>query len=169
VGEETARDLVALGYAGADAAPLEFPNPLARTDRPAPHERIAEYTEFSAAQALAQTGHFAEAVAKLEPLVAANPLNLAALDELGNALVELGQWQRAASVLEERVKHPPDHLLTRKNLVRCYTELGDAAKAREHTLRSLELLIESHERRGEHERAQQYRALYDSEVGKKGQ
>lgn len=162
---EHAHALAELGYGGGDAHLLDYPDPLEPSDRPAPRERLDEYRAFIAAQSLVQTQRFEQAVALLEPLVAANPGNVAALDELGGALVELQRWSAAAEVLERRVALPPDHLLTRKHLVRCYTELGNAAKAREHTLRSLELLIETHELRGERDEAARYRALYEGEVG----
>jgi tetratricopeptide (TPR) repeat protein len=146
----------------------EYPDPLAPNDWPAPRDRLAEYREFEAAQALAQDKQFEAAVAKLEPLVANNPRNIHALDELASDLVELGAWQRAIDVLELRMKHPPDRLSIHRHLVRCYLELHDEAKAREHSLRALELLIEASERRGEHEAAERYRATLKGELERGG-
>jgi predicted Zn-dependent protease len=168
VDESAARAVAALGYGGGDAAPLEYPDPLARTELPAPQERWSEYAELTRAQALARERRFADAVAALEPLSAANARNVAVLDALGEALVELAQWPRAVEVLERRAALPPERLATHRDLVRAYVALGDADKARAHTLRSLELLIASHELRGEPELARRYRELYESEVGAAG-
>jgi arylsulfatase A-like enzyme len=162
VATSVAQAVAEIGYGGGDDVEPDYPDPLAPNDLPAPRNQLAEYREFEAAQALATEGQYAAAVAKLEPIVAANPANIHALDELGADLVEMHEWRRAVDVLTQRSKHLPDRLSTHRNLVRCYKELGDEAKAREHTLRALELLIEMHERRGEPETAQRYRATYES-------
>lgn len=159
-----AHALAELGYGGGDAHLLDHPDPLEPTERPAPRERLLEALGLHQRLRRDERAVFVESLALLEPLVATNPHNVAALDELGAALVELERWSEAAEVLERRAALPPDHLVTRKHLVRCYTELGDAAKAREHTLRSLELLIETHELRGEPDAAARYRALLESET-----
>jgi tetratricopeptide (TPR) repeat protein len=167
-GATVARGIADIGYGDPGEFMPDYPDPLAPNDWPAPRNQLAEYAEFEAAQALAQNKQFDAAVAKLEPLVAKNPRNIHALDELASDLVELGQWQRAIDVLEQRMKHPPDRLSIHQLLVRCYTELHDQAKAREHSLRALELLIEASDRRGEHDMAERYRAMLRDEVGRDG-
>jgi arylsulfatase A-like enzyme len=159
------RAVAELGYGDAGEFEPDYPDPLAPCDLPSPDERLQEYREFTAAQTLNQTQRSAEAAEKLEKLLASNPASVHALDELAIALVETKQWERAVDVLQARAKLPPDRLSTHQKLVQCYLELGNAAGARTHTLRALELLIEAHERRGEPEKAAQYRRIYDSEVG----
>lgn len=160
------RAVAELGYGDAGDFEPEYPDPLETQGLPSPDERIDEYRVFVAAQTLNQTGRHAEAVSKLEPLIAGNPDNLHALDELALALVELHEWTRAIAVLKERALRPPDRLSTHQRFVQCYTALGDAPNARLHALRALELLIESHARRGEREQAERYRAIYEAERAK---
>jgi arylsulfatase A-like enzyme len=157
----SAEDPVAeLGYGDSHDFLPDYPDPLAPTDRPAPHERTGEHRVYLQANAHIEAGQPAEAAAALEPIVAAEPWNRSALDALALALADLRLWRRAIDVLLQRLDLPPERLSTHRLLVRCYTELGDEARARAHTLRSLELMIELHERRGEPEIAERYRELH---------
>lgn len=155
--------IAALGYGHAGELEPEYPDPLEATNLPSPDVSLGEYREFSAAVALAATGRHEAAVERFEALLARNPHSVSALDELAFSLLALQRWSRAVEVLLERRKHSPERLSTEQGLVQCYTNLGDATKARAHTLRALELLVEIHRRRGENERAAGYQALLDGE------
>ena len=160
---QVALALAALGYGDTGELEPEYPDPLQPTDLPSPDARLGEYREFSAAVALAATGRHEAAVERFEALLARNPSSLSALDELAASLRALQRWQRAVEVLLERRKHSPERLSTEQGLVQCYTELGDVDKARVHTRRALEMLVEIHRRRGERERASSYQAILDGE------
>ena len=161
--EQGALAIAALGYGDAGELEPDYPDPLQASSLPSPDASLDEYRAFCAAQALSATGRHEAAVERLEELVARNPEALGALDELASALLALQRWSRAAEVLLERRKHAPARLSTEQGLVQCYTALGDAEKARVHTLRALELLVEIHGRRGERERAAQYQSILDGE------
>jgi hypothetical protein len=151
----------ALGYSSGGEFEPDYPDLLAPSDLPSPDARIDEYRHFSAAQALAATGRHAEAAERLEALLRENPQSVSALDELARSLLALGRWQRAAEVLLERRKHRPERLATEQGLVQCYAELGDAPRAKEHTLHALEMLVEIHAQRGEPGEAARYRELLE--------
>ena len=136
---------------------------LAKRDMPPADEperpSLDEYRAFSAAVALAATGKHEAAVERFEAIVARNPHSLSALDELAFSLIAQQRWPRAIEVLLERRRHSPERLSTEQGLVQCYRALGDEARARVHTLRALELLVEIHQRRGEPDKARQYEAI----------
>jgi arylsulfatase A-like enzyme len=162
------RGVAVLGYGDSGEFEPEYPDPLAPTELPSPDARLDEYRAFTAAQTLVQLRRYSEAVPKLEQLLRDNPQSVHALDELAIALVELEDWPRALDVLRRRAELQPDRLSLHRNLVKCYLALGEAEQARRHTLRALELLIEAHERRGEHELATGYRRIYANEVSSGG-
>jgi len=164
--ESGALALAALGYGDRGELEPEYPDPLEASSLPSPDASLDEYRAFSAAIALAATARHELAVERLEELLARNPRSVSALDELAASLIALERWQRAVEVLLERREHSPERLSTEQGLVQCYTELGDAEKARAHTLRALELLVEIHQRRGETERAASYQAILDGERGR---
>lgn len=155
--------IAALGYGHSGELEPEYPDPLDAQGLPSPDESFEEYREFSAAVALAATGRHEAAVERFDALLARNPRSLSALDQLATSLIALQRWPRAVEVLLERRKLSPERLSTEQGLVQCYTALGDPAKARVHTLRALELLVEIHGRRGERERAAQYQSILDGE------
>ncbi len=151
--------IAALGYGENGEFEPEYPDPFTVTDLPPPFECLDEYNEFADAQNLNILGKHAEAASKLERVIAANPRCLDALDEWAASLIELKQWQRAVEVLQDRVRRPPERTSTHQKLVRCYTELGDKEKTREHALRVLDLLIEASERRNDSVQAEHFRKL----------
>ena len=151
--------IAALGYGHSGELEPEYPDPLQVSDLPSPDTSFDEYRAFSAAVALAATGKHAAAVERFEAIVARNPHSLSALDELAFSMIAQQRWPRAIEVLLERRRHSPERLSTEQGLVQCYTALGDEARARVHTLRALELLVEIHQRRGEPDKARQYEAI----------
>lgn len=151
--------IAALGYGHSGELEPEYPDPLAASELPSPDASLDEYRSFSAAVALAATGKHEAAVERFEAIVARNPHSLSALDELSASLIALQRWPRAVEVLLARRSHSPERLSTEQGLVQCYTALGDEARARVHTLRALELLVEIHRRRGELDKVRQYEAI----------
>ncbi len=151
--------IAALGYGHSGVLEPEYPDPLEESELPSPDASLDEYRAFSAAVALAATGRHEAAVERFEAIVARNPHSLSALDELASSLIVQQRWPRAIEVLLERRAHSPQRLSTEQGLVQCYRALGDEARARGHTLRALELLVEIHQRRGETEKARQYETL----------
>jgi len=118
-----------LGYAGAADAASALPGLLAATGRPSPHARTAEIAAFYAAIAANNSGRVAEAVARMQGVVADNPRNAYALDLLGLFLVQEQRHAEAKQVLLSLAalggERPPAFRL----LGLCYEREGDFASA----------------------------------------
>jgi tetratricopeptide (TPR) repeat protein len=152
------REVAELGYGAKAEGEIDYPDPFELGSLPQPD--MDERAALVGAENLAREGKAAEAIQTLELLRTKNPANLEVLDELALALIAQKEWSRASEVLLERLHHPPERLATHQGLVQCFTELHEPERAREHTLRALEILIALHERRGEHAEAERYRAIY---------
>ena len=102
--DDTARErLRSLGY-------LWAPGPSPATARPDPKDRVELLGPLDAARELYVQGEFAQAVAKYDQVLAADPGNLTALFHRGNARVEAGDYAGAAAdfelVLAQRPRSP---------------------------------------------------------------
>jgi len=161
VGDEVLAAMAELGYGATYDRPPSYPAPFEVQGRPDPRDSLAESTAVDRARDLALAGDHAAARAILEAVHDANPYDTTALDLLAEVLIALGEHRPAVAVLRARLVLPPEQIATHRDLVRCFTALGDAAQRRVHSLRALELLIETHERRGEHEEAARYRELLE--------
>jgi len=161
VGAEVLADLAAAGHPAAADPPPALPGLLDDTGRPLPTERQQEYADFTKARELIFAGDHASAVPLLERICEENPWNAVALDALGSALVETHRYQRALPVLYRRLGLPPERVETHRDLVACFEALGDADAAHRHSVRSLELLVRTHERQHEKEKARTARHLLE--------
>jgi arylsulfatase A-like enzyme len=162
VSAEILAEMAKLGYGTTHERAPEYPDPLADFGRPDPRERIEQFDTFRRARDLVESGDTARAIELLDEIVAANPYNATALDWLASALIASNQWERAVEVLRSRLVLPPEQIATHRDLVKCFTALGDREQARLHSIRSLHLLVEVHELRGERQQASKYRALLEN-------
>jgi arylsulfatase A-like enzyme len=156
--------LARLGYATGRSVLLDWPDPLADSDRPSPLDRAAECQEYLEAREQLGSGQIELAIPRLESLVVSNPLNVAALDELGTAWIARGEWQRAVEVLLRRAELLPPRVTTHKDLMRCYMELGQDIPSREQYLKTLELMIGIATDTGDGEKARALTAIYEHEA-----
>jgi arylsulfatase A-like enzyme len=149
----------ALGYAGFAAEAADRPGPLADTGLPSPRERLDELATFEAGRQALYARDLEAAVNELERVVEQNPRNVLALEALIEARIAREEWPSALELLQQRLALPPESIKTHRDLVRTLRALGRDAEAERHVVRSLELLIRSHERRGEEAEAERYREL----------
>jgi hypothetical protein len=156
--------LAQLGYATGRSVLLDWPDPLAPSELPSPLDRAAECAEYLEAREQVGSGQTEFAIPRLEAVIASNPRHVAAMDDLGAALIARGEWQRAAEVLERRAKLPPPRVSTHKGLLRCYLELGQDIPAREQELATLELLIGIAIDTGNDEQARSLTAIYEHQA-----
>ncbi len=134
-----AAELRALGYAGVADATDALPGPTEDTGLPAPHERLEELAAYQRARALASEGRHEEACAVLRPLLADNPRNLYAYDQLGASLAKLARWDEVVEVLTRRLPLGRPQAATHVNLGAALESLGRAQEAEAHYRRALEL------------------------------
>ena len=66
------------------------------------------------------------------------------------------------AILRARLVLPPEQIATHRDLMKCFTALGNEEQQRVHSTRALELLVETHERRGERQQAARYGGLLES-------
>lgn len=119
---ELAAQLVALGYAAAEPAPIG--------DAPDPKDRASLLPALEGASTALHQGRFAEAERLLRPVVAADPTNPAALNDLGMALVRLGKAAEAVEVLRRASDRSPRDPMIWTNLGYAATGAGDLTTAR---------------------------------------
>jgi choline-sulfatase len=136
---DLARELQALGYAGAGAVSDELPGPLARLDRPSPADRSAELHSLLQATALLDARAFDEAIALLQTIARANPHNALALDQLGFALLQRERYDEARAALLQRLTLPTRRPETFVNLALCAERLGEREPALAYARAALEL------------------------------
>ncbi len=161
VPEELLLEMARLGYGATHERAPEYPAPLELVERPDPRDHTLRFAEFSRARALVESGDHAAAVELLEEIVAANPYNATALDWLASALIASNQHERAVRVLRNRLVLPPEQIATHRDLMRCFTALGNEEQARRHSIRALRLLVEVHTLRGQRQEVSKYRALLE--------
>jgi arylsulfatase A-like enzyme len=149
-GEERLEELAALGYAtGGSGGETELPHPLAETGRPSPVDSRPEQELIDRASALAQTGGQAEAIRIYRQILADNPANPTALQELSFLLLGAARYQEAISVLKRRLEIPPERGITHAKLGSCYEAVGRLEEAIVHLRRAVEL-APNHVRMHEH-------------------
>lgn len=146
-------------FLGEGALALAAPAPLADSDRPAPRAQAQEHADFLLGLELIGMGDHAGAVPVLERVVAENDQNAAALDALARALIGIREHARALLVLQQRLDLLPEKVGTHRDLVTCYEALGQAQPAHEHSVRSLELLVQTYERQHRRDEASRMRGL----------
>jgi arylsulfatase A-like enzyme len=161
VPEEILLEMARLGYGTTHERAPEYPGPLAELGRADPRDRLEQFDEFARARNLVESGNNTAAIELLEQIVAGNPFNTTALDWLATALIASNEHERAIGVLRARLVHPPERIATHRDLVKCFTANGDDESARVHSLRSLRMLVDIHELRGERQEASKYRALLE--------
>jgi choline-sulfatase len=162
------RELAALGYAATDHAAASLPNPLLGGSLPCPSERVSEIRVLEQAVSAMNLGDLVAAQGALEGLVDRNPGSVLMHDHLVRCLMLAQHWGAALDVLERRAKLPPESISTHRDTAICLRELGRSEEADSHVRRSLELLIEWSERRGEIEQAERYREILRSSPGYDG-
>jgi len=149
-GEERLEELARLGYAtGGSGAASELPHPLADTGRPSPVESRSEQALIDRASTLAQTGGTLEAIGLYRQILAQNPDNPTALQELSFLLIGAGRLREAVPVLLQRLEIPPERGLTHAKLGSCYEGLGQLGRAVEQLERAVQL-APGHVRMHEH-------------------
>jgi hypothetical protein len=155
-GAQALEAMAALGYAVTDDVTTEMPPPLAASDRPAPHLSTTEELAYELGSDLVRGGDYASAVPVLRELVEQNPRDALALERLAQALIALERFEQAADVLRRRLRLPPEKIGVHLDLVTCLRALGQDEQAHAHELRSIELRIEVHTRRGEPDQARHW-------------
>lgn len=129
VDRSLATQIQALGYAGVANPSSGVPAPLEITGRMDPHTRLQELKDYQAAEGSGSRGQRSEAIASLERIVADNPLNASALDQLASNLVEEHRCAEAATVLERLSKLGLDQAKRFSGLGRCFELQGDGPHA----------------------------------------
>jgi len=122
-----APDLSAFGYAGGGASEEDLPPPTTPLDLPDPAEHIQEHDRIWSALALADTGRLGRAIEQLEGLVAANPRNSFAADQLGELLIRAKRPAEAVAVLETVTGAGLERPSIRRRLSLAHLMLGDFA------------------------------------------
>jgi arylsulfatase A-like enzyme len=132
-----------LGYAGAESSVSAFPHPLAPSRRPSPHDKVGAWRESMLAQELMNRGRLAEASARLEKLVAADPGNSFVRGELANALMKQKRHQEALDALLPIVapgfEGPGPTPQVWFRLGQCAAKLGQRAEAEGYLEHAIEL------------------------------
>jgi arylsulfatase A-like enzyme len=123
-GSDHAAALQKLGYVGASAGPAAWPEPLEVSTRRAPIDGKQELGQLMRAAALGAGARWLEALAKLEPVLAANPSNWKALDHRAYALLQLNRHAEALALYERLEREGPVWPATSANLATCYLALG---------------------------------------------
>ena len=158
VSDDVLASLAQLGYGEVGESPAEYPHPLENTGRPTARERQAEFEQFIRGTNLIATGDFRGAIPVLEAVCETNPWNIGAHDALAMALLRTRDYERTLAVLRHRLTLAPEKMATHRDLVICYEALGDARAAYDHSVRSLELLVQTYERQQKREEASRARA-----------
>jgi choline-sulfatase len=123
---ESLERLRALGYvgAGSSTSPEEAPAGL-----PDPKDRIAAWNALGAGEALLARGELGPALAKLDEVLASEPLNRFALARSGQALVELGRMDEGLARMQRAVSSGPRHPESRLALAQALARAGRHAAA----------------------------------------
>ncbi|MCY4146152.1 MAG: tetratricopeptide repeat protein [Chloroflexi bacterium] len=85
---------------------------------------------------LARASRFNEVIAHARHILAAQPKNLCAHQQLGSALAGAGQWEAAADVLRRALGVQPGNFQTHLQLARVYEQLGSGERAIWHAERA---------------------------------
>ena len=153
-------ELEALGYA-LPATGRHYPLPEELEGHKDPRDGLSEREALERARDLVASGDFEAALPLLEGLRAANPAAPVVLDALAAALLGMQRHEQAVEVLRTRLCYPPERIETHRDLRICFTVLGDAERARAHSIRALELQAEHHQRGGDLEALRRTRVLLD--------
>jgi len=159
--EARRRELAALGYTASEHAAGDFPDPLEVAELQSPAERIGDTVLLEAASVQLGVGKLSQAAATLEELVERNPDSPTMLEVLARCRLGERNFEAALELLQRRLALPPESIATHRDLATCLRELGRPQEADAHVRRSLELLIEWSERRGELEQAARYRRILE--------
>lgn len=124
VSDESIAMLRELGYAGSGLTPDRIPHPLAPSDRPSPASRSKAHHDTMRALGLVVAEKYQEAVDLLRPVVAENPGNFTAMDQLALGLMRLGRHEEAIPYLENLVAHGPPYIAYLFNLGQCFKTVG---------------------------------------------
>jgi choline-sulfatase len=128
---ELAQQLIALGYAASEPAETEA--------APDPKDKIGLLPKLEAAAAALHAGRPAEVEALLGAVLAADPDNPAALNDLGMAQIQLEKYPQAVSTLRRAAERTPQDSRVWNNLGLAARRAGDLALARSSYTRSAEL------------------------------
>jgi arylsulfatase A-like enzyme len=141
IASDLARSLASLGYASAGAAAAGVPPPHALLDLGAPSPRRERETleKIQAASNLIARRQFAEALALVEPIVAANPRDAFALDLYAVSANNLGRFEDARRALELRIALPFVRVEPYVNLATALERLGRREEALAAARRALAL------------------------------
>jgi len=138
VGVELARDLRALGYAEV-ASSQDLPGPLDDTGLPSPHTRADELERCEQALQLSAAGEHEQAVALLDEILSANPLDSQARELLADELVRLRRWNEALEVFAHLLATSVERPSIQAGLGQCLDALGRREEAVPHLRRAAEL------------------------------
>ena len=153
--------LAALGHeppAGSSSARTRPAELAGRTD---PRDALEDHRRFERARRALEAGGYVEALVQLEELRAKHPGATLVLEALAEALTGAGRHAEAVDVLRSRLTLPPETVENHAALRAGLARLGEAEAAREHSVRSLELLVERQRRRGDVEGVRRARMLLE--------
>ncbi len=172
IDEALLNQIKSLGYAGLGAGDIDWPAPLAPSERPSPQSRVQEQERSLKALQLVELGRFDKAETLLREITDDNPRNFFALDRLALVLMRQGKFTAAVAPLERLVSEGPQWAGSWYNLGECLAVAerpADALAAFERALELnprqpafLERLHEEYAARGEAERARAMKEQLDA-------
>lgn len=127
--DETSSGLRELGYAGTGLLPEQIPHPLAPSDLPSPASMVEAHRATMKGLNEVLDGKFEAAVETLSPVVAENPRNYTALDQLSFALMQLDRHPEAIPFLQNLVENGPPKTAYLFNLGQCLQVAGQLDEA----------------------------------------
>jgi tetratricopeptide (TPR) repeat protein len=125
----TVESLRALGYAGGGATAPVSPSAAGPAGLPDPKDRLPQKAALAEADALLMRREAAQALVKLDSVLASEPDNRLALLRSGKALVDLGRPREAVPRLKRLLALDPQHGEARYQLADALTRAGDRRRA----------------------------------------
>jgi tetratricopeptide (TPR) repeat protein len=136
IDEELLDKLRSLGYATGGDTRESLPHPLEETGRASPADSADELLHWQAGMRYARDGRRAQAIATMRAILARNPHNMSAYQELGSNLLQSGRCEEAVAVYREMFDRGMERAMSHKNVGQCLEALGDPEAALAHYRRA---------------------------------
>jgi len=136
--------LAALGYVAGDS---NVPKAGASDQGPDPKDKVEISNMVHRAIAFREQGHFKEAVAQLQELIAKEPEMPGMYAKLGDNLLDLKEYDKAIPVLRKAAQMDPESPITHLNLAKGLMGTGDFAGAvpeLEYSISKVPDLVDAH-------------------------
>ncbi len=138
-GEDLARQIRGLGYAGMGSPEAELPHPLAPTILPSPASMAGSASRSLRGLDLLNASRLAEAQAVFEGILKDNPRDYDALNRLANCFMRQNQPMKAIAPLRRFLRDRPLKAGPHFNLGVCLSVAGRNDEALAHMRRAIEL------------------------------